>query len=262
MSYIIICTVALLVSGLTLFSGFGLGTLLMPAFALFFPIEVAVAATAIVHLANNMFKVALVGRKADLGIVLKFTLPAALAAMLGALLLNYMATVQPIAAYVLGGRTCNITAIKLVIASLIMVFAILEFMPNFEKLSFDPKYIPVGGFLSGFFGGLSGHQGALRTAFLIRAGLKKEVFIGSMVVSAVVVDISRLIIYGSTFFARDFEILENQGGIELVIAGTLAAFLGAFIGSRLLQKITMGAIQTTVGIMLLLLSLALGTGLV
>jgi uncharacterized membrane protein YfcA len=128
-------------------------------------------------------------------------------------------------------------------------------------LSFDPKYIPVGGFLSGFFGGLSGHQGALRTAFLIRVGLKKEVFIGSMVVSAVVVDISRLIIYGSTFFARDFEILKDQGGIELVLAGTLAAFLGSFIGSRLLQKITMRAIQATVGVMLLLLSIALGTGL-
>ena len=56
MSYLIICTVALLVSALTLFSGFGLGTLLMPAFALFFPIEVAVAATAIVHLANNIFR--------------------------------------------------------------------------------------------------------------------------------------------------------------------------------------------------------------
>ena len=261
MSYIIICTVALLVSGLTLFSGFGLGTLLMPAFALFFPIEVAVAATAIVHLANNIFKVALVGRKADLGIVLKFALPAAAAAVLGALLLNYMAAAPPIATYVLGGRTCSITVMKLVIAFLIMVFAILEFIPSFEKLSFDPKYIPVGGFLSGFFGGLSGHQGALRTAFLIRVGLKKEVFIGSMVVSAVVVDISRLIIYGSTFFARDFEILKARGGIELVLAGTLAAFLGAFIGSRLLQKITMRVIQTTVGVMLLLLSIALGAGL-
>jgi hypothetical protein len=51
MSYLIICVVAFAVSGLTLFSGFGLGTLLMPAFALFFP--VAVAATAVVHLANE-----------------------------------------------------------------------------------------------------------------------------------------------------------------------------------------------------------------
>ena len=76
MVYLVICTVALFVSALTLFSGFGLGTLLMPAFSIFFPVEVAVAITAIVHLANNIFKLALVGRKADIRIVLKFALPA------------------------------------------------------------------------------------------------------------------------------------------------------------------------------------------
>jgi uncharacterized membrane protein YfcA len=260
MSYFIICTVALFVSALTLFSGFGLGTLLMPAFALFFPIEVAVAATAVVHLANNIFKVALVGKKADFSVVLKFALPAAVAAMLGALLLNAMATVEPITQYVLVGRTCSITIVKLVIAFLIMVFALLEIIPGFKKLSFDPKFIPVGGTLSGFFGGLSGHQGALRTAFLIRIGLPKDVFIGSMVVSAVVVDLSRLIVYGSTFFSRDFSILTERGGVGLVVAGSLAAFLGAFFGSRLLKKITMRTIQTVVGFMLFLLAAALGTG--
>jgi len=262
MSYLIICTVALFVSALTLFSGFGLGTLLMPAFALFFPIEVAVAATAIVHLANNIFKVALVGKKADFSVVLKFALPAAVAAVLGALLLNTLASAEPIVQYVLGGRICSITTVKLVIAFLIMVFALLELIPGFEKLSFDPRYIPVGGMFSGFFGGLSGHQGALRTAFLIRVGLPKEIFIGSMVVSAVVVDVSRLIVYGSTFFVRDFSILAERGGVGLVAAGSLAAFLGAFIGSRLLQKITMRAIQTIVGIMLLVLAFGLGFGLV
>lgn len=91
----------------------------------------ALAATAIVHPANNIFKVALVGRKADLGIVLKFALPAVSAAMLGALLSNYMAAAQPIAAYVLGGRTCSITAMTLVIAFLSMVFAF--FVPSVEN---------------------------------------------------------------------------------------------------------------------------------
>ena len=39
MEYLVVCTVALVVSGLTLFSGFGLGTVLMPALALFFPVD-------------------------------------------------------------------------------------------------------------------------------------------------------------------------------------------------------------------------------
>ncbi len=253
---------AFAISGLTLFSGFGLGTLLMPTFALFFPVEVAVVATAMVHLANNIFKVILVGRKADSATVLKFALPAAVFAMFGALLLNYFTIIEPLVQYVFAGRTCTITAVKLVIASLIFVFAVMELIPAVKKISFDAKYIPLGGALSGFFGGISGFQGALRTAFLIKAGLPKEVFIGTMVVSAVIVDISRLLIYGITFFSRDFDLLQSQGGIGLVIAGSLCAFGGAFVGSRLLKKITMRTIQLIVGSMLLILAIALGSGFI
>lgn len=262
MSYIIICAVAFVVSGLTLFSGFGLGTLLMPAFALFFPIEVAVAATAIVHLANNVFKVWLVGKNADLSIVLKFALPAAASAVVGALLLNYFSTVPPIFEYSIGERIFSVTFLKLVISVLIVIFAFMELAPRFEKLSFDTKFIPLGGVLSGFFGGLSGHQGALRSAFLIRAGLEKEVFIGTVVVAAVVVDASRLIVYGATFFSGDFDILRSHGGIELVVTGTLAAFVGAYVGSRLVKKITMRTVQTIVGVLLLLIGVSLGTGII
>ena len=45
-------------------------------------------------------------------------------------------------------------------------------------------FLAAGGLLSGFLGGLSGHQGALRSAFLIKCGLSKEVFIASGVVIA------------------------------------------------------------------------------
>jgi len=42
-AWIIIGLTACLASALTLYSGFGLGTLLLPAFAFFFPPELAVA---------------------------------------------------------------------------------------------------------------------------------------------------------------------------------------------------------------------------
>ena len=261
MVYLIICTVALIVSALTLFSGFGLGTLLMPAFAIFFPLEVAVGATAIVHLANNMFKLVLVGRKADIKIVLRFAIPASITAVIGALLLNYFTGVQPIIEYALAGRVFTITIVKLVIAVLIAAFAIFELSPRLEKLSFDMKYIPLGGAISGFFGGLSGQQGALRSAFLIRAGLDKEKFIGTSIVSAVVVDVSRLIVYGVTFFSKHFAVFQNQIGMGLIIAAILVAFLGSFIGSRMVKKITMNTIKVIVGILLLLIAAALGAGL-
>jgi len=261
MSYLIICTVALAVSGLTLFSGFGLGTLLMPVFALFFPVEVAVGATAMVHLANNLLKAALFGKQADLKIVARFAIPAALAAMLGALLLNQLSAMPPITHYSLGTHLFTITWLKSAIAVLIMGFSLAELWPGLKKLSFSPRYIPIGGIISGFFGGLSGHQGALRTAFLLRAGLSKETLIGTMILSAIVVDISRMLVYGATFFSRDLAVMQAEGGFSLVAAGTLAAFLGTFSASRFLKKMTLHSVQTLVGALLLLLAVALGAGL-
>lgn len=262
MMYVIICTVALIVSALTLFSGFGLGTLLMPAFAIFFPLEYAIGATAIVHLANNLFKLGLVGKMADYRVVVKFAVPASAMAIIGALLLNYFAGATPLAEYTVGGKPCTVTIVKLVIAFLIAAFAVLELHPRFEKLAFHPKYIPLGGVLSGFFGGLSGLQGALRSAFLVRAGLAKEAFVGTSVVSAIIVDISRLAVYGVTFFSQHLTVFQNQSGTGLVIAATLTAFLGSFIGSRLVKKITMRTIQLIVGILLLFLSVVLSMGLI
>ncbi len=90
MEYIVISAVALLVAALTLFSGFGLGTLLMPVMAIFFPVEIAVAATAIVHLANNIFKGILMGKHADIKVLIRFAIPAVIAAFPGALLLTVL----------------------------------------------------------------------------------------------------------------------------------------------------------------------------
>ena len=84
MEYIVTSVVALFAAFMALFSGFGLGTLLTPAFVFFFPVPVAIAATAIVHLLNNVFRGVLIGRNANWGVVLRFGGPAVLTAIAGA----------------------------------------------------------------------------------------------------------------------------------------------------------------------------------
>jgi uncharacterized membrane protein YfcA len=260
-AYLVICATALVVAALTLFSGFGLGTLLMPAFALFFPVKVAIAATAVVHLANSLFKVALIGKDADWGVVLRFGIPAALFAMLGAGLLGLLADIPPLARYTLGEAVHTVTPVKLVVAALMIGFAALEVVPQAGTLAFPPRYLPLGGALSGFFGGLSGHQGALRAAFLVRAGLTKEAFVGTTAVAAVIVDVSRLLVYGVTFVTKDVTLLQDEETMRLVAAGTLAAIVGSFLGVRLIKKVTMRTIQGLVAVMLALVGVALGAGL-
>lgn len=256
-----ICFAAFAASALTLFSGFGLGTLLTPVFALFFPIEAAVAMTALVHFANNLFKLGLVGKSAVLDVVLRFGLPAAAAAFVGAGLLVYVADLAPIASYEAFGRQHDIAPVKLVIGSLIIIFALLELSSRFAQLAIPTKYLPWGGVLSGFFGGLSGYQGAFRAAFLIRAGLGKEGFIATGVACAVIVDFVRLIVYGVATFTSHFEVLPD-GAEGAVVAATLSAFLGAYLGSRILKKLTLRAMQIVVAIFMAVVGLGLATGLV
>ena len=257
LEYLVICFFALLASGLTFFSGFGLGTILLPVFALFFPLEISVALVAIVHFLNNLFKLSLIGRKANKKVILKFGIPAILAAFLGAYLLTLLAHDEQLLSYYFAGRTFHITPLKLTIAVLLFVFALFDTVPKLMKLNFDTKYLPLGGALSGFFGGLSGHQGALRTAFLIRAGLSKEVFIATGIVIAVMIDISRLAVYSVKILD-----LESNLNYSLLIAATLSAFTGAVIGNRILKKITIDTLHQVVGIMLLLFSVLLAVGII
>ncbi|MFN0150440.1 MAG: TSUP family transporter [bacterium] len=262
MSYAVVAIVALLAAALTFFSGFGLGTLLLPAFSIFFPVEIAIAATAIVHLTNNVFKLGLVGRAANWRVFARFAIPAAAASIAGALILSRMSALSPIATYTLGDRAHEIFPVKLVIAVLMIGFAIVELLPRFHALTFDAKLLPIGGIVSGFFGGLSGHQGAFRSAFLVKAGLSKEAFIATGVASAVAIDVARLGVYGASFFTRHLAALEHAQGAGLIAVATGAAFAGSFIGSRAVKKVTLRGLQMFVGAGLVVLGLALGAGLI
>jgi uncharacterized membrane protein YfcA len=251
--------VALLTSGLTLFSGFGLGTILMPVFALFFPLPLAIAATAVVHFTNNIFKFGLMARQADWSVVAKFSVPAAITAILGAASLTFFDRLSTLWQYSVAGLAFETTPVKAVIGSLIMLFALLELSPRFQALAFPPRWLPVGGALSGFFGGLSGNQGALRSAFLLKAGLTKDAFAATGVVSAVIVDAVRLTVYGTAMLAGYFA--QVQALALPVAVGSICAFIGAFVGKRVLQKVTLHTVQLIVTVVMLGIGCGLLLGL-
>ncbi len=256
MSYLIICIVSLAASGLTFFSGFGLGTLLLPAFALFVPVEQAIALTAIVHFLNSLYKVLLVGRLVDRRVLLWFGLPAIVAAVFGAWVLGQLAAVPALAEYTLWGRHCVITPVNLAIGLLLCVFALLEIVPATSSLSFAPRWMTLGGVASGFFGGLSGMQGALRSAFLIRAGLSKEAFVATGAAIACLVDLSRLSIYATRLSA-----VADSLDLPLLACAVGAAFVGATLGRLVLAKVKLVAVQRIVAAMMLVVAVYLIAGL-
>lgn len=257
MEYIIIPIVALLASALTFFSGFGLGTLLLPAFGLFFPIEIAIALTAIVHFLNNIFKLGLVFKNIDKKVVLGFGIPALLFSFLGAKTLQFLDFPYNFIKYQIGENVFETNMVKLIISVVLLFFALFELIPKLKNLEFDKKYVVLGGILSGFFGGLSGHQGALRSAFLTKVGLSKETFIASGVAIACLIDISRLSVYSNQILKH-----QNQINFKLIFVATLSAFIGVYFGNKIVKKVTISTIQNIVSVMLILFAVLLGMGII
>ncbi|MEX0985939.1 MAG: TSUP family transporter [Bacteroidales bacterium] len=257
MEIIIITVAAFFTAILTFFSGFGLGTILMPVFALFFPVDIAIALTGVVHFANNIFKMVLVGKMASKQVLIRFGIPAILASFAGAWVLLRIAGLPSIYEYQLWGNTFGITPVKLIIALLLLFFSLLEVLPVLQKIKFGGNRLILGGVLSGFFGGLAGIQGAFRSAFLIKSGLSKEAFIATGVIIAALVDITRLSVYASRF--SSYGLSEN---VVLLVAATLAAIAGAYTGKKLLKKVTFRTVQLLVATMLIIISVGLGMGVI
>jgi uncharacterized membrane protein YfcA len=257
MDYFLISITAFVAAILTFFSGFGLGTILTPVFMVFFPVDLAIALTGVVHFFNNIFKLFLVGRNADRSVLIRFGIPAVAGAFLGSWVLLSIPAATPLFSYQLLGNSFEVYTVKLLISVLLIIFAGMDLLPYFSKLQFSRNKLPLGGALSGFFGGLSGNQGALRSAFLIKAGLSKEAFIGTAVVVSTFVDFTRLGVYATRFTTSG--LIDNSA---LLLFATISAIAGAFLGNKLLKKVTIRGLQMFVAIMLIVLSIALGAGFI
>ncbi len=255
MEVYLLIIVSFAASWLTFFCGFGLGTMLTPVFYLLFQdLPLAIGATAIVHFLNNTFKFILMKRSVEWKIVIPFGLAAIPAAFLGALLLDKIHDYS-LFSYSVFNHMFDVYMLNLFFGIILVGFALIELIPSWG-LAFSKRSLWVGGAISGFFGGLSGHQGALRTAFLIKYNLKKEVFIASGVVVALLIDIVRTSVYFSTF---DFVRLQESW--ILILFSLIAALIGAVTGKIFLKKIKLNTLNRIVSIAMLIFGVTLASGI-
>jgi hypothetical protein len=99
-------------------------------------------------------------------------------------------------------------------------------------------------------------QGALRAAFLARAGLTAESFVATSAVIACLVDVSRLGVY-----AGQVATLWRQLDWPLLGTAMAAAVAGAVVGKRFLAGMTMQTVQRLVAALLVLVAAGLVSGL-
>jgi hypothetical protein len=162
--------------------------------------------------------------------------------------------VPGIVAAILGARlifsVSDIFLSRLLGAFLIAYVVFLLLNPSF-KLPQSPATAITGGTLSGFFAGVFGIGGAVRSAFLTIFDLKKAVFIATAGAIGLAIDSARIIAY----LAGDIRLS------SFLIWGLLifipASFLGAESGKKIVDKIPQEKFRKVVVLFLFLLGLKL-----
>lgn len=174
MEVIFMALAAFAASLLTLFSGFGLGTILTPIFGIFFPLNIAVALTGIVHLLNNLFKLTFLGEEASRDLVLRLVLHPWRVGSSVPLLWLHSVNCLPF----LPGNAAKNAGSHAVEVGDFGAYDCLRTHGNtarIEKPEFYWQTPHFRWFGERFFRWLtSGHQGALRTAFLVNCGLRRR----------------------------------------------------------------------------------------
>lgn len=255
MELIYLCITAFGASLLTFYSGFGLGTLLLPVFGLYYEMADAVVLTSFVHLFNNSYKWVLVRKSAQMDLALKFAIAAIPAAFLGSWCIGWLEITGPDLdfRYAIADRQFQTDVVNIVLGVLMLAFALIELLPALRKLSFAPKWIYFGGALSGFFGGMSGHQGALRSAFLMQLNLSREAFVATGVMIALCIDLTR--IPGYLFSMGNYPLPWST-----ILAASLSAALGSWLGNRFLKKARIEWLRNFVAAFLLVMAVVVALG--
>jgi hypothetical protein len=112
----------------------------------------------------------------------------------------------------------------------------------------------IGGSLSGFFGGFSGHQGALRALFLSKLKIEPIVFVATTALISLLVDLTRVSVYftGSWF--------TNYYPTHLMLYVVPSALAGTLVGKKYIHKVNHAKLSIIVGVALLAMGLTMVLG--
>ena len=234
---------AVIAGGLAAVTGFGIGSLLTPFFALQVDTRLAVAAVAVPHVLGTALRFWLLEGRADRKVLWSFGLASAAGGLTGATLQGW-----------LGNRWLTI------VFGVLLLFAAASQATGWaQRMRFRGALAWLAGAMSGLLGGLVGNQGGIRSAALVRFDLPKRTFIATATAIGLFVDGARLPIYLAT---QHEEIMSVWPWVGLASVGVC---VGTVLGSRVMARIpdiwfrrVLAAILALLGSAMLLRGLADG----
>jgi hypothetical protein len=228
-----VLSVAVLAGGIATVSGFGIGSLLTPIFALKIGTGLAVAGVSVAHFLGTALRFWLWKRHINRKVLFTFGLTSATGGLLGALLHN-----------VFGNE------ILTVIFGCLLVFAGISGLTGLsDQWVLNGPGAWFAGALSGVFGGLVGNQGGIRSAAMIGFGLKGKEFVATATAIALAVDVARLPVYVFSYGKNLFDIW------PLVAIASAGVLIGTEIGVLMARNISEGLFKRIVSGFIMLVGL-------
>ncbi|DAC37754.1 MAG: hypothetical protein CMA96_00955 [Euryarchaeota archaeon] len=204
-----------LAAALTVPAGFGLSTILTPLVLLLMGPHEAVAVVAVVHGAHNAGKFAALRESVDFEAFRRYGVWLVLGAILGAALQNEVPQ-KPLLA---------------LIGAFLVSLPLLSMSEGWTGYRIPEANDSLGGFGSGFMGGLTGHQGALRAMFLTRRLPDKMTYAATASVLALCVDLSRVPVY----LLFRYDEMSQHAALTLVLV--ISALIGVRVGKTWLERL-------------------------
>jgi len=206
-----IALLTILASGIGTITGFGTSTILIPILLFYLPLPETLLVVGVIHFSGDVWKMILFRKGFDWKLVLTFGITGIITSYIGARIV--FSASQDILLRILGGF-------------MLAYVIFLLFKPGFKVPRKNMTAITGGG-LSGFFAGIFGVGGAIRTLFLSAFDLPKAVFVATTGAIAFLIDSTRITTY-----------LINGVRLEdAYLWGFLAFIPASFAGTALAKKL-------------------------
>lgn len=215
-------------------AGFGIGSLLTPAIAAATGTKLAVALVSIPHAIGTSIRFWRFRREIDWKVVRSFGLTSAAGGLTGALL-NTWATSR---------------ALELVFGCLLVLAGVSQVTGYAKRWRLRGTLAWLGGALSGFFGGLVGNQGGIRTAAMLGFEVDKRQFVATTTAVALLIDMARVPVYLVTETAAIARMW------PMLLVATIGVVIGTLFGETLLARVPDQQFRVVVGVLLLALGVS------
>jgi hypothetical protein len=227
----LVALAGLVAAGIAAVTGFGIGSVLTPVFALQTGTKLAVAAVSVPHLVGTAQRFWLLRRHVDRRVLLGFGVASALGGLAGALAHVWVSS----------------RALAVVFGVLVALAGVSELTGWMRRVRWGRRAAWAAGAVSGALGGMVGNQGGIRTAALLGFDVPKEAFVATATAIGLFVDAARMPVYLATEWRDIVRIW------PLVLTATAAVVIGTALGTRVLGRLPQSGFRRVIGVLLVVL---------